>query len=147
MNTPQAEALAQALGAEGRTAFADSYGVLIVDFPVGRVALCVTDPDKGRQLAQAAKKADSRIDLARLDIYRCRYSQRALDAAVRKLAGPPAASLGFPLYTLGPVQDSSGIEVTTTRKGARSTALHARLVALTGGIPVNVIEGSPATTA
>jgi hypothetical protein len=145
MNTPEADALAQALGTEGRSEFAASYGTLIVDFPAGRVALCVTDPDKGRQLADAAKKADPRIDLARLDLYRCRYSQRTLDAAISKLSGPSAPSFGFPLYTLAPVQDSSGIEVTTNKQGARSAALHARLAALTGGIPVTVTEGNRPT--
>ncbi|MHA6759157.1 hypothetical protein [Streptacidiphilus sp. PAMC 29251] len=143
MNTPQAEELAQALNPRGDKTFADVFGTLVVDSPPGRVLLCVTDLDQGRKMAAAAKKKDPGIDLTRLDIDQCRYSQRTLDAAIGRLTkavGFKAA--GFPLYTWSPTSDSSGVTVTTTKQGAASKALRQKLTALSGGIPVTVAIGS-----
>jgi hypothetical protein len=58
-NTPQADELAAAVGAQGRGAFARVYGTLIVDFPVGHVALCVTD--LGRRLFPATSTSRSTL--------------------------------------------------------------------------------------
>jgi len=147
VNDPAAEALSQAVGAQGRDAFADVYGSQVTDYPPGRVALCVTDLARGRQLAAAAKQAHPGIDLSRLDLYRSRYAQRTLDAALDKInaAARQGRLLGFPLFSSSPVTDASGIEVTSTAQGTASQALHDRLAALAGGIPVTVVKGAPAT--
>ncbi|PYC71907.1 hypothetical protein C7C46_26530 [Streptomyces tateyamensis] len=141
-NTPEAQALSQAVGAQGRAAFADVWGSQITDYPAGRVALCVTDLSRGQALAAAAKKADPTIDLNRLDFYRCRYSQRTLDAARDRVAALGPTVLGFPLYTFSPATDASGVQVTTTAEGAASKALHDKLAQAAGnGIPVTVDQG------
>jgi len=146
-NTPQADELANALGAQGRGSFAGVYGTLIVDFPAGRVALCVTDLAGGRKLGAAAKRAAPGIDLSRLDLYQCRYSQQTLDAAMNRVTPLMSGKDGFPIYTISSSSDNSGLQVTTTRAGADSTSLRLRLTALTGGIPVTLTPGSAAVSA
>jgi hypothetical protein len=139
-NDPVAEALSQAIGQQARGAFADVYGSQIVDQPLGRVALCVTDLARGRLLAQAAKKASPSIDLTRLDIYHCLYTQRAADAAIAKLVGK---AFEYPVYSYAFSPDASGIVVTSTAQGVASQAFHDHLVAAAGSIPVQVTQGSP----
>ncbi|MFE0464168.1 hypothetical protein ACFW1A_33435 [Kitasatospora sp. NPDC058965] len=144
-NTPEAQELSQAVGEQGRQAFADVYGSQITDYPVGRVALCVTDLTRGQALAAAAKKADPKIDLTRLDLYRCRYSHRTLSDATDRVAALGPTVLGFPLYTFAATTDASGIQITTTAQGAASQALHDRLTQAAGnGIPVTVVQGEAA---
>ncbi|WP_055585025.1 hypothetical protein [Peterkaempfera griseoplana] len=143
-NTPEAEELSQAVGRQGRGAFAEVYGSLVVDFPVGRVALCVTDLARGRELAKAAAQADPKADVTRLDLYLARYSERRLTAAAKRLEPYLGRRvLGFPLRGVGPAPDASGIEVMTDAAGTDSAALKARLQQLSGGIPVRTEEGNP----
>ncbi|WP_176725247.1 hypothetical protein [Streptomyces sp. DvalAA-14] len=139
-NTPQAQALAMALDPHAYPGYAATYGSLLIDYPVGRVALCFTDPAAGHRMAREAKRAHPGIDLGRLDVYRCAYSERALVKVVDTMSGE-ATVAGFPLYTVGPATDASGIDITTTAEGARSAALHDDLSALSGGVPVHVTEG------
>ncbi|MFG2982435.1 hypothetical protein ACGFYQ_14420 [Streptomyces sp. NPDC048258] len=145
-NTPEAARLSQAVGEQGRGAFADVYATQITDRPPGRVAVCVTDLDRGRLLLEAARKAGPSVDPGRADLYLSRYTRRALDAAVDRLAadqGRPA----FPLYSFSPAGDASGIVVTSTAEGAASKELKARLEQITGGVPVTVEKGEPMTDA
>jgi hypothetical protein len=141
INTPQAEELAQAIRAQGEGQYAGVYGSSITDYPVGRVALCVTDPARGRTLAQAAFRADPAIDLTRLDIYTCRYPERTLVRAMTKIP-VTVTILGFPIYEVAVAPDASGLQVTTNQPGARSPALRARLQTLTGGITVTLTPGT-----
>lgn len=144
--TPEALALAVALDPHSYPEYAATYGNLVVDYPVGRVALCFTDPAAGHRMAEAAKKAHPGIDLGRLDVYRSRYSERTLLRAVDTMSEKTTVA-GFPIYTLGPANDASGIDVTTTAQGARSAALHNDLSTLAGGIPVHVREGGQPVSA
>jgi hypothetical protein len=143
VNDPVAEALSQAIGQQGRGAFADVYGSQIVDQPPGRVALCVTDVARGRLMGQAAKEASPSIDLARLDIYHCPYTQREADAAIAKLIKNGDKGFEYPIYSYAFSPDASGIVVTSSVQGAASQAFHDHLVAVAGGIPVQVTQGSP----
>ncbi|MEZ0065805.1 hypothetical protein ABIA32_001805 [Streptacidiphilus sp. MAP12-20] len=148
-NTPQGEELSQAIGAQSRVAaFADVYGTHITDFPAGRVALCVTDLAAGHRLAAAAKQADPKADLNRLDYYLCLYSQARLDRAAQLLVPHVAkGALGFPIDGFGPAQDASGVLVNTSAAGAKSAALKAELERLVGGIPVTLDASGPAVPA
>ncbi|MER7466303.1 hypothetical protein [Streptomyces sp. NPDC097981] len=141
-NTPEATRLSQAVGAQGRGAFADVYSTQITDRPPGRVALCVTDLGRGGELLEAARKADPSVDPGRADLYVARYTRRALDAAIGRLTadqGRPA----FPLYTFSPAPDASGLVVTSTAEGAASKEFRARLEQIAGGVPVTVERGDP----
>ncbi len=146
-NTPQAEELSQAVGRLGRGAFASVYGSQITDYPVGRVAVCLTDPTQGPALVAAVRKADPKADVSRLDVYWCRYSEQRLDAAVGGMASVMPETDGFPIYMLSPATDGSGIDATTTAKGVASTSLRAALELAARGIPVTLSLGSPATAA
>ncbi|MEW1637305.1 hypothetical protein AB0469_24880 [Streptomyces sp. NPDC093801] len=145
-NTPEAARLSQAVGEQGRGAFTDVYGTQITDHPAGRVALCVTDLGRGRQLLEAARKADPSVDPGRADLYLSRYTRRALTEGVARLTADRGRPV-FPLYSFSPAQDASGIRVTSTAEGAASKDLKARLEQLTGGIPVTVERGDPVTAA
>jgi hypothetical protein len=146
-DTAQTQALAQAVGNEEfNAAYADIFGTVIDGYTPGRVALCVTDGARGRLLAQAAKRAHPAVDLNRLDIFPCRYSEETLQAAVRRLMahnGPPTIA-GFPVYQLGPATDHSGIELQTSQAGSVSAALRRYLTSRLGGIAFTVVKGEQA---
>jgi hypothetical protein len=143
----QAQALAQAVGnEESNSAYADIFGTVIDGYTPGRSALCVTDVARGKLLAQAAKRATPAIDLNRLDIFPCRYSEHTLQAAVRRLMahnGPTIA--GFPVYQIGPATDHSGIQLETSQAGATSAALRQNLSSQLGGIAFTVVKGEQAS--
>lgn len=140
-NTPEATRISQAVGGQGYGAYADVYGTQINDFPVGRVALCVTDLARGRDLVKAAAKADPGADPALVDLYVSRYTHRELSRAVDKVFDRKFA---FPLYSAGATWDASGIRLTTNAAGARSTSFRHTLEKATGGIPVVLEKGAPA---
>lgn len=145
-NTEQAQALTQALGSLEFGAYADVYGTLIDDNPPGRVALCVTDLARGRQMAQAAKQAHPEIDLSLLDIYRCRYTERTLQTAFRKLMDDTGPEIdGYPVYSIGPLPDAAGIQIRPARQaGSTSQALRDVVAAELDSIPFTVVAGTPA---
>ncbi|MFD8148250.1 hypothetical protein [Streptomyces sp. NPDC059708] len=145
-NTPEAARLSQAVGAQGRGAFADVYGSHVTDRPPGRVALCVTDLARGRKLLEAARKADPAVDPGRADLYLSRYTRRALNAARDRLTADRGRPQ-FPLYSFSAASDASGIVVTSTAEGVASKELKTHLEQLTGGIPVTVERGDPVTPA
>ena len=142
----QAQALAQAVGNEEFNAtYADIYGTVIDGYLPGRSALCVTDVARGKLLAQAAKRASPAVDLNRLDIFPCRYSDSTLQTAVRRLMshnGPTIA--GFPVYQIGPATDHSGIHLETSQAGTTSTTLRHSLASQLGGIAFTVTKGEQA---
>jgi hypothetical protein len=150
-NTPQAEELAQALGTQGRrAAYANVYATLIVDYPRGRVALCVTDLAKGRLMAAAAKTADPKIELNRIDYYFSRYGKAVLDRAADRLVAHVATNgtlAGVPIYGLGPAPDYDGMQIATSTAGVKSAALRAELTHLLGGLPFILVPGAPTVAA
>ncbi|MFE2482595.1 hypothetical protein [Streptomyces mirabilis] len=118
---------------------------MIDGYTQGRVVLCVTDVARGRLLAQAAKRAHPAVDLNRLAILPCRYSDRTLQAAVRGLMahnGPTIA--GFPVYQIGPATDHSGIQLQTSQAGSASAALRRYLTLQLGGVAFTVVKGEQA---
>ncbi|MFD9302014.1 hypothetical protein ACFWCB_04805 [Streptomyces sp. NPDC060048] len=139
-NTPEAARLSQAVGAQGDGAFADVYATQITDHPAGRVALCVTDPVRGRLLVEAAHAADPGADPTRADVYVSTYSRRTLDAAAAKII---ALRADFPLYSVSGGHGSS-VEVTTSQEGVRSAEFRTRLEKAAGGVPVTVRKGEAA---
>ncbi|WP_159039747.1 hypothetical protein [Streptomyces sp. TP-A0356] len=145
-DTAQAEALAQAVGDEEfNVAYSDIFGTVIDGYTPGRVALCVTDVARGRLLAQAAKRAHPAVNLNRLDILPCRYSDRTLQAAVRGLMAHNRPTIaGFPVYQLGPAADHSGIQLQTSQAGSASAALRRYLTSQLGGIAFTVVKGEQA---
>jgi hypothetical protein len=141
-NTPEAARLSQAVGTQGRGAFADVYATHVTDRPAGRVTVCVTDLDRGRLLLEAAHKADPSVDPGRADLYLSRFTRRALIAAVERLTADQGRS-AFPLYGFSPARDASGVVATSTAEGAASKDLKARLERITDGVPVTVERGDP----
>ncbi|MGW6710312.1 hypothetical protein ACWGDE_36225 [Streptomyces sp. NPDC054956] len=140
-NTPEAARLSQAIGAQGDGAFADVYSTQITDHPAGRVALCVTDPVRGRLLVEAAHAADPGADPARADLYVSPYSRRTLDAAADRIVG---LETEFPVHSVSGGNGSS-VEVTTSLEGTQSAEFKARLERAAGGVADVVRRGEHAT--
>ncbi|MFD9337135.1 hypothetical protein ACFWBF_22435 [Streptomyces sp. NPDC060028] len=139
-NTPEGARLSQAVGGQGRGAFADVYSTQITDHPAGRVAVCVTDLARGRLLVAAAHEADPQADPARADLYLSPYTHRALSAAMDKVT---ALEPAFPIHTCSVGQGATGLEVTSSAEGAASPEFKKQLEKASGGIPVTVKEGAP----
>ncbi|MBD0746660.1 hypothetical protein [Streptomyces sp. CBMA152] len=139
-NTPEATRISQAVGDQGRGAYADVHGTQANDFPVGRVALCVTGLNRGRELVKAAAKADPGADPSPVDLYVSRYTWRELSRAVDTVFGPKTA---FSLYTASPTADASGIRVTSNAAGTGPASFRHTLEKAAGGIPVVVVQGEP----
>ncbi|MEV6950431.1 hypothetical protein [Streptomyces sp. NPDC051183] len=139
-NTPEGARLSQAVGAQGRGAFADVYSTQITDHPGGRVAVCVTDLDRGRLLVAAAHQADPEADPGRADLYLSPYTHRALGAAMNKVM---ALDTALPIHTCSASPGATGLEVTSSAEGAASAEFKEQLEKAAGGIPVTVKEGTP----
>ncbi|MER5731769.1 hypothetical protein ABT084_26115 [Streptomyces sp. NPDC002138] len=138
-NTPEAAALSQAVGEQGRGAFADVYSTQITDAPPGRVTLCVTDLARGRLLLEAAHRADPRADPARADLYLSRYTHGALADAAQRIVRLRGAE---PVYAAAPAGDASGVTVFTSAEGLASADFRSRLERVAGGgIPVTLTLG------
>ncbi|MFJ6696424.1 hypothetical protein ACIQM4_10155 [Streptomyces sp. NPDC091272] len=141
MNTPEARALADAVappkrGTGQNAAYYDIYSSMTVDRPPGRVALCVTDPARGRDWVAAAAKAHPGVDFARLDLYRGRWSAKEVQAAGARVLSH-AGQYGFPIRTLS--QDgATGLTVGTTPAGAASRDFRTRLAGHAGTVAVRV---------
>lgn len=138
-NTPEGSRLSQAVGGQGRGAFADVYSTQITDHPAGRVAVCVTDLTRGRLLVAAAHAADPEADPGRADLYLSPYTHRTLSAAMDKVM---ALTTAFPIHTSSAGPGATGLEVTSTAEGAASAEFKKQLEKATGGIPVTVKEGA-----
>ncbi|MFD9357074.1 hypothetical protein [Streptomyces sp. NPDC060031] len=139
-NTPEGNRLSQAVGGQGRGAFADVYSTHITDHPAGRVAVCVTDLARGRLLVAAAHEADPQADPARADLYLSPYTRRALSAAMEKVM---ALEPAFPIHTCSAGRGATGLEVTSSAEGVASREFRKQLEKATGGIPVTIKEGAP----
>ncbi|MFD7029078.1 hypothetical protein ACFWAR_13700 [Streptomyces sp. NPDC059917] len=141
-NTPEGARLSQAIGEQGRGAFADVYSGQVTDAPPGRVTLCVTDLARGRLLVEAAHRADPQADPARADLYLARFTRKALAAAAQRIIRLRDA---LPVYSVSPSRDAGGVTVETSAEGVASAEFRSRLErAAGGGIPVILVPGSPA---
>ncbi|WP_433546461.1 hypothetical protein ACQPZG_16195 [Streptomyces sp. CA-294286] len=146
VNTPEASALAAAVdppkrGTGANAAYYDVYSGLIVDQPAGRVALCVTDLERGRAWRAAVAKAHPEVDVERLDLYRARWSQKALDAARDRVWRDPK-QYAFPLHTLSG-DGTKGLTVGTSAEGAKSADFRKQLTENAGGVAVRIEATGP----
>ncbi|MFJ7205731.1 hypothetical protein ACIQWR_19615 [Streptomyces sp. NPDC098789] len=141
-NTPEGISLSQAVGEQGRGAFADVYSTHVTDAPPGRVTLCVTDLARGRRLVEAAHRADPQADPARADLYLARFTRKTLVAATQRISRLRDA---LPVHSVRPSRDAGGVTVETSVEGVASAEFKSRLErAAGGGIPVTLVVGSPA---
>ncbi|WP_330335432.1 hypothetical protein OHS33_37750 (plasmid) [Streptomyces sp. NBC_00536] len=140
-NTPEGTRLSQAIGEQGRGAFADVYSTQVTDSPPGRVALCVTDLARGRLLVLAAHRADPGADPARADLYLARFTHKDLVAAAGRIVRLRDA---LPVYAAYPSGDANGVYVLTSAEGVASAEFKSRLERAAGeGISVTLTEGAP----
>ncbi|REH54247.1 hypothetical protein BCF44_102479 [Kutzneria buriramensis] len=141
------DAVANAVGEQGRGAFADTYSNLYVDTDHNRVTVYATDAGRAAKLLAAAKKAHPDIDLGLATVVHANYTKAALDAGIAKIMagndGVKAADLT--VYSAAAAPDGSGIQV-TAKESAASPSFRSALTASAGsGIPVTVTAGKPIT--
>ncbi|MCB5165449.1 hypothetical protein LG634_11475 [Streptomyces bambusae] len=129
------EALARIVEAPD-SRFADTYGEMINDHPAGRVAVCVTDLTRGRELLAAAQQASPKADLTRADLYTCPFPRRTLEAA-RDRVSMETGAYSFPVIMVGPGDACAGLNVGSTAAGAASEGFRAELSKV-AGVPVKV---------
>ena len=139
------DAIANAVGDQGRGAFADTYSNLYVDTARHRVTVYATNLTRAAQMVAAAKKADPAIDLSLVDVVQAKYAKAAIDAGIAKIMagvnGQRAADVS--IYSAAEAPDGSGILV-TAKPSAISSTFKANLATATGtGIPVTVTAGQP----
>ncbi|MFD0561555.1 hypothetical protein ACFQ2M_05625 [Kitasatospora saccharophila] len=144
--------LESALGEQGRGSYKDVFGDLELDDHGGVVKLYATDDVRARGMVKAAADAHPGIDAAKVVIIKSKYARKDVDPVIKKIGdAAQAKTLPYVVYTAQMAPRASGIEVTTDKGGAASTALKDALAALADGIPVTVAEGPelqnlPATT-
>ena len=140
--------IAQAIGDQGRRAFADTYSDLVVDSPHDRVLVYVTSLPRGRRMLAAAQAHAPGLDFTKAALLPARFTRRAVDAQLARIMTPTLITK-YDLSTASAAPDGSGIEVTTAAPAAdpRTAAgrmwLEAARRALQGrsGIPVSVAKG------
>jgi len=141
------DAVANAVGEQGRGAFADTYSNLYVDTDHHRVTVYATDAGRAAKLLAAAKRAHPDIDLALVTVVHADYTKVALDAGIAKIMagndGVKAADLT--VYSAAAAPDGSGIQVTAKQSATSPSFRSALSASAGGGIPVTVTAGTPIT--
>lgn len=79
------DAIANAVGAQGRGAFADVFGNVSLDTANHRVLVYATSLSAGQQMLSAAKAANPKIDLSLASLVVARYSQTLIDQRIDQL--------------------------------------------------------------
>ncbi|MET8579725.1 hypothetical protein ABZX39_02390 [Streptomyces collinus] len=133
-------AVANALGEQGRGTFTDTYSDVHVDEDGGHVTLLATDSARAAKLIAAARRAHPEIDTALIGVQRADYSRKALDREIDKIfpLGAVKDASKQVYYGAAPDADGSGVTV-EVKPGAlrRVRAQGARL----DGIPVTYVSG------
>ncbi|MGW2705048.1 hypothetical protein [Streptomyces sp. NPDC001340] len=134
-------AVANALGDQGRGAFADTYSDQHVDEEGGFVTLLATDNTRAAKLIAAAKHAHPAINTALIRVQHADFSRKALDREIDKIFPLGAVKDASKEVYLGasPKADGSGITVEVKPNALR------RVKAAQGnrldGIPVTYVSG------
>ncbi|MFI9723781.1 hypothetical protein ACIHFE_29675 [Streptomyces sp. NPDC052396] len=145
-------AVANALGEQGRGAYSGVYGNLYVDENGGKVTLYVTDAQRGQKLIDSAKAAHPGIDTGLIKITIAKYAKKDLDAQAQQIVKATAAgkASNLEVYTVSVNPDSSGI--TVTGKSGKLASIKSKVnaaivgphsVAPGSAAPVSVVAGDP----
>lgn len=142
-------AVANALGEQGRGAFADTYSDLHVDEDGGFVTLLATDSTRAAKLVASAKDAHPTIDTALIHLQHADYSRKALDREIDKIfpLGAVKDASKQMYYGASPDADGSGLTVEVKPSALRGVRVRGDRL---DGIPVTYVPGkvkTPATTA
>ncbi|MCU7820412.1 S1 family peptidase [Kitasatospora sp. DSM 101779] len=146
--TEPLNAIADALGEQGRTAYSGTYGNLFVDEDAEKVTLYVTDAQQGRKLIAAAKAAHPAIDTALIKVASAKYTMKDLDAQADRLLETSDADglTGEPeVLSVSVNPDNSGL--TVAGKKDRLDSVRTKVasgITGTAGAPVTIVEGDPA---
>ncbi|MER7759794.1 hypothetical protein [Streptomyces sp. NPDC097619] len=138
--SPEVMRLADLLEPLTSGTYAAVYGTQIADHRAGRLALCVTDTARGEELLAEVARRHPEAPVARVSLYRARYSQRAMTEAMDRIDMRDGA-YAHPIYQLAPAADASGVVAESTAAGVASAELRARLEAATGGVAVSLRKG------
>ncbi|MFE9499378.1 hypothetical protein [Streptomyces collinus] len=139
-------AVANALGEQGRGAFADTYSDLHVDEDGGFVTLLATDSTRAAKLVSAAKHAHPTINTALIRVQHADYSRKVLDTEIDKIfpLGTVKAASEEVYYGAAPNADGSGITVEVKPSALRGVKAHGNRL---NGIPVTYVPGKIKTAA
>ncbi|MFI6445622.1 hypothetical protein [Kitasatospora sp. NPDC050543] len=140
-------AVADALGEQGRKAYSGIYGNLYVDEDAGKVTLYVTDAVQGQKLIASAKAAHAGIDTSLIKVAAAKYAKKDLDAqADQILEVTVAGEAADPeVYAVSVNPDGSGI--TVAGKSDKLDSIKSKFTAGITGAPVSVVAGDPVAPA
>lgn len=138
-----ASLVADSIGALGNSAYRDVFSGIHVDPAAGEVAVYVTDPVRGRQLAGLGLAAVSSAtrSAAKVDIRRSKYSRTQMQAASATIwAG--AQQAGVEVYSIVLRDDGAGLEVRTNAPDKAGVLTAA--VSAVAGTDIDYVRGAPA---
>ncbi|MGW1769595.1 hypothetical protein ACWCQL_36825 [Streptomyces sp. NPDC002073] len=135
-------ALADAITEQGRGPYADTFTGVRIDGSDHRVELFAKDEGRARELLRAADARHPDVDISRVTVRRSAYTRQELHARMDELtaAGATAPGPDPAIISASPKTDGSGIRVTVA---ADSVTRIRQQLAADGGIPVDVVAGSP----
>ncbi|MEV4611310.1 hypothetical protein AB0K43_01725 [Kitasatospora sp. NPDC049258] len=148
-------AVANALGEQGRGRYADVYGNLSVDENGRTVTLYAIGAEQGRRIVAAAKAAHPEIDTSLVKVVVSPHTKKSLDAQVQQIIKATSASgaADLEVYSVAVNPDSSGITVSgrgdklasiTSRIQAGQASIAAAAPSGQGGTAqVEVVAGEP----
>ncbi|MFF0001647.1 chymotrypsin family serine protease [Streptomyces avermitilis] len=139
-------AVANALGEQGRGAFADTYSDLHIDEDHGFVTLYATDSTRAAKLVSAAEHAHPTIDTALIRVQHADYSRKVLDREIDKIfpLGTVKDASKEVYYGAAPNVDGSGLTVEVKPSALRRVKAQGTRL---DGIPVTYVPGKVKTAA
>ncbi|MGQ5640522.1 MULTISPECIES: hypothetical protein [unclassified Streptomyces] len=148
--------IANAVGAQGRAAYADTYSNMYVDEAHGRVIVYVTDVSRAQRMLAAAKHAHRDIDLGRVRVVKAKYTKKALDATIAQVmtASKVKRAADLTVYSAAAAPDGSGVQVTAKTSAIpelrESLVPHVHAMAARSAapsVPITITPGTPVKAA
>ncbi|MEO8827392.1 hypothetical protein [Lapillicoccus sp.] len=150
-------AVADALGDQGRTAFADTYANLALNSDTNTVTLYVTSLPRGVHLVAAAKAANPSIDTGVVRVVKAKFTKQHVDATIARIMGSKSLESGYSIISAAAAPDGSGVQVVSSDPRAdggntpSATTADAQAwraaaqTALGGDVDLTIAAGSPIT--
>ena len=140
-------AVANAVGAAGRSSVADVYGNLAIDAGQDVVTVYLTDTAQAARVLAAARAVDPKINSSLIRFQKAAATHAALDAAARRVVAlADAGKLPAHVDMVGPAADASGLELdvddpATAAAVAGSGSTPAANLAASLGVPLVYRQG------
>ncbi|TJZ90119.1 hypothetical protein [Actinacidiphila oryziradicis] len=138
----QVENAASALGAQGRSAYADIYASLSMNGANNEVVLYVTDTSKAQAMINAAHKAHPDTAGVQVMVKQAAYSAKVENAARDKIyEAQRAHRFKYPVYGIGLSPVGDGIQAAVEAKAAADLEFVKALQNAAGNVHAKIVPG------